>query len=149
MHFSTCPEYKGNQVGQMESKQKNQWKAGTVTSVALYRSCFLFELCVYEVSWGSMPMREHKTVEGEGKQSRGIKRCLGDNPSGCLRLWLQLLLPPVLDYSSPSPPYSLFPHLFQWEAHLQMALSSGAHGAWNAISLTFVLLFPFCGDTGE
>lgn len=72
-----------------------------MTLMALYRSRFLFKLCVYELSWDSMPMREHKTLEGGGKQSQSIKRCLGDNPSRSLRLGLLLLLPPVLGYSSP------------------------------------------------
>lgn len=31
-HVSTCPEYKGSQVGQVESKQESQWKADTGTS---------------------------------------------------------------------------------------------------------------------
>ena len=50
-----------------------------------------------ELAWDSMPVRQCKTLEGEGKPSRS----LGDNPSGfgTRRPWLQLLLLPVLIYS--------------------------------------------------
>jgi hypothetical protein len=44
MHFSTFPQYKENQVGQMECKRKNQGKADTGALKALCESCFLFKL---------------------------------------------------------------------------------------------------------
>lgn len=65
------------------------------TSMTSYRSCFVLKLRVYELSWGSIPMRAHKTLEEEDEQSQGKKTCLGENPRGSLRPWLQLPLPPA------------------------------------------------------
>lgn len=80
MHFSTCPEYKGNQVDQMESKQKSQWKADTGTLKANLASYWSY--VSDECSWDSMPVRKRKALEGERNSLKAWKDALGTIPGG-------------------------------------------------------------------